>query len=140
MKCFFCDIQRDTDDKRIIENNASFSRFDDFPVSPGHAEIIPKKHIESFFDLTKSELMEVYDLILKTKLVIEKKFHPDGYNLGINEGRAGGQIVNHLHIHIIPRYNNDVDDPPGGIRNIIPGTGDYSEKAKKIGREGYLNQ
>lgn len=140
MKWFFCDIQNKPDDKKIIENNSFFSRFDDFPISPGHLEIISKKHIESFFKLTKLELSEMYDLISKTKFVIEKKFHPDGYNIGINEGAAGGQTINHLHIHLIPRYDGDVDNPRGGVRNIIRGRGDYSDEMKKMGREEYLNQ
>ncbi len=132
MKCFFCDIQLSSDDKKIVENNSFFSRFDDFPISPGHSEIISKKHIESFFDLTESELSEMYDLILKTRLVIEKRFRPDGYNIGINEGKAAGQTINHLHIHLIPRYIGDVDNPRGGVRNIIKGKGDYGDEAKKI--------
>ena len=140
MKCFFCDIQLGSDDKKIAENNSFFSRFDDFPVSPGHSEIIPKRHVESFFDLTESELSQMYDLILKTRVIIEEKFHPDGYNVGINEGKAGGQTISHMHVHLIPRYNNDSDNPRGGIRNIIRGKGDYSDKMKKMGRGEYLNQ
>jgi diadenosine tetraphosphate (Ap4A) HIT family hydrolase len=67
----------------------------------------------------------MYDLICKTKELIDKKYAPDGYNIGINDGEAAGRTVPHLHIHIIPRYAGDVKNPRGGIRNIIPGKGTY---------------
>lgn len=140
VKCFFCDIQCSPDDKKIEETDSFFSRFDDFPVTPGHAEIILKKHAESFFKLTEPQLSEMFGLIVKTRLIIEKKFGPDGYNIGVNEGKAGGQTIPHLHIHLIPRYNGDMDNPRGGVRNIIKENGDYSEEANKIGREEYLNR
>lgn len=138
MKCFFCDIQSDSGDRKIIETDLFFSRFDNFPITPGHSEIIPKKHIDSIFSLSNEELLEMHDLILKTKLIIDEKFHPDGYNIGINEGEASGQTIKHLHVHLIPRYIGDVENPRGGVRNIIPDKGDYSEEVKRIGREKYL--
>lgn len=138
MTCFFCDIQNNSDDKKIIENDFFFSRFDDFPISPGHLEIISKRHVDSIFNLSDEELLAMHKLMSETKLVIDEKFHPDGYNIGINEGEAGGQTVKHLHIHLIPRYIGDIDNPRGGVRNIIPGNCDYSDEAKKIGREKYL--
>lgn len=67
----------------------------------------------------------MYDVILKTKNIIDEKFHPDGFNIGVNEGRVAGRTIDHLHIHLIPRYLHDVDNPRGGIRNVIPGKGDY---------------
>ena len=125
MKCFFCDVQKQDDSQRIAENDLFFSRFDDFPISPGHAEIIPKQHQESFFELTADDLASLYELLLETKAVIESEFHPQGYNLGLNEGAVAGQTINHWHLHIIPRYLGDVENPRGGVRNIISGKGDY---------------
>jgi len=139
MKCFFCDIQSSTDDKRITETDSFFSRFDDFPVSPGHAVIVPKKHVGSFFQLTKPELKELYDLLRQTKLLIDREHRPDGYNVGLNEGTAAGQTIAHVHVHLIPRYAGDVADPAGGIRNIIPMAGNYNKEAEKIGCGEYLN-
>jgi len=69
--------------------------------------------------------MSIYDLISKIKKIISEKFNPDGCNIGINEGYAAGRTIDHLHIHIIPRYKNDVENPRGGIRNIIPDKGSY---------------
>ena len=102
-------------------------------------EIIPKKHIDSFFKLTGPELSEMHDLIVKTKLVVDEKFHPDGFTIGINEGHASGQTIDHLHIHLIPRYTGDTDNRRGGVRNVISGRGDYTQDARKLGRESYLN-
>lgn len=126
MSCFFCDIQADSSEEKIAETKLFFSRFDGFPVSPGHSEIIVKEHKESFFALTAVEVSEMHDVILKTKKSIDEKFHPDAYNIGINEGQAGGRTIDHLHIHLIPRYTGDVENPRGGIRNVIPGKGDYT--------------
>jgi diadenosine tetraphosphate (Ap4A) HIT family hydrolase len=138
MKCFFCDIQ-ENDDKRIIENEHFFSRYCDFPVSKGHCLIAPKEHIESFFDLTDEQVKELYDLIKKTKEILDKQFSPDAYNIGINEGIAAGRTQSHLHVHLIPRYVGDVENPVGGIRNIIQKKGDYIEELKKMpDRKDYI--
>ena len=107
-----------------------FARYDDFPVNPGHCEIIPKKHIVSFFELSKPEVYLLYDLLKKVKSILDTKFHPDSYNLGINEGFYAGRTQEHLHLQVIPRYKGDVENPRGGIRNIIPGKGDYTTEMK----------
>jgi len=138
-KCFFCDIQMQNDDKRITENQYFFARYDDFPISNGHCEIIPKKHIESFFELNPSQVQSLYDLVKDVKEIIEERFKPDGYNIGINEGKAAGRTQDHLHIHLIPRYHGDVENPRGGIRNVIAQKADYIPEMKKMpSRKDYL--
>lgn len=122
--CLFCN-KEDIENKIIEENDFCYARWDNFPVSKGHAEIVPKKHIESFFDLKNNELIEIFSLISKVKDLIQEKYNPDGYNIGINEGDAAGRTIHHLHIHLIPRYKGDVENPRGGIRHIIPGEGSY---------------
>ena len=67
----------------------------------------------------------MYKLLKEARLVIDKKYQPDAYNIGINDGEAAGRTVHHLHIHLIPRYRGDVDDPKGGVRHIIPSRGAY---------------
>ena len=131
-KCLFCDIQKINDDKIIIQNEDFFSRYDDSPVNPGHCIIISKEHIVSFFDLTSKQLQNFFKLISQTKEIIENKFHPDGYNIGINEGEAAGRTQHHLHIHLMPRYVGDVKNPRGGVRNVIPEKADYTFKIKNI--------
>lgn len=136
--CFFCDIQKENENL-VIESDNFFAMLDNFPISKGHSLIIPKNHIGSFFTLNDLELKELYDLIKQVKAIINEKYRPDGWNLGINEGRAAGQSIDHLHIHLIPRYLGDVSDPHGGVRNIIHSKGDYRNEAKKMGREQYIN-
>jgi len=125
-KCFFCDIQKQDDEKQIASNAHFVARYDDYPVKKGHALVFPKKHIESFFELTDKQVVAMYELITKVCGVINTKFNPNGFNIGLNEGKAAGQSIDHLHIHLIPRYIGDVADPMnGGIRNVFAGKGNY---------------
>ncbi len=89
--CIFCDKDNPEKNAIILENELFYSRWDKFPISKGHAEVVPKKHIESFFELTKKELTQMYDLIKKTKAVIDEKYSPAAYNIGINDGEAAGR-------------------------------------------------
>lgn len=156
MECIFCKIYKEN--RGIIyKDKYFFAQFDAFPVSPGHAEVIPIRHVVSLFELNENEHSQLIAAIKKVVEIIEmtdlknvyaefvrnpineksKWFceqmlkssflgkKPDGYNIGVNEGRAAGRTIDHLHIHIIPRYYGDVKDPIGGIRNIIPGFGNY---------------
>jgi len=134
--CLFCDKDNPEKHRIICENDLFYARWDNFPVSRGHAEIVPKKHIVSYFNLTEKETLQLDDLIKRTKGAIEEKYHPDGYNLGWNEGEAAGRTINHFHFHIIPRYKGDIPNPVGGIRNIIPGKGDYTKKYYKVVTQG----
>lgn len=101
------------------------SIMDGFPISRGHALIIPKRHIASLFDATSDEREALYDLLAQVKIELQEKYNPDGFNIGINEGAAAGQTVMHLHIHLIPRYSGDLPDPRGGVRWIFPDKAAY---------------
>lgn len=115
MSCLFCNYSKD---EYIVENNLAFGIFDKFPVNEGHMLIIPKRHFESFFDATEEEIVELYDLIKVGKKHLDEEFNPDGYNVGVNVGEYGGQTIMHLHIHLIPRYKGDIENPKGGIRKL----------------------
>ena len=106
---------------RLFENEVGFVIFDDYPVNEGHCLIIPKRVYPSYFDSTPKEIEGLTNLLFKTKDYLNKKYRPTGYNIGINCGEDSGQTVFHVHIHLIPRYKGDVDDPTGGIRRWIPG-------------------
>ena len=121
--CPFCRVE---DEPFIAANDLAFARYDGFPVSKGHALIIPRRHIADFFDLTPEEMMAVYELLRRARDLIHDQSGPDGFNIGVNVGRTAGQTVMHVHLHIIPRYSGDVVDPTGGIRNVLPGMGPYS--------------
>ena len=109
----------------IFENNHCLIIEDQFPVSSGHLLVITKRHVESFFLTTKEEKIALFEGIEQAKLLVEEKLKPDGFNIGINDGAAAGQTINHLHIHVIPRYKGDSQDPRGGIRWIFPDKAPY---------------
>jgi diadenosine tetraphosphate (Ap4A) HIT family hydrolase len=120
--CPFCWLPAE----RILETNArALVIADAFPVSPGHALVIPRRHTTSFFELTEDEVAAVYELLCRMKDRLDEALKPGGYNVGINIGTAAGQTISHVHIHLIPRYPGDIADPIGGVRNTIPGRGRY---------------
>ena len=104
----------------ICETATCVAFFDGYPVSPGHALIVPKRHVSSYFDLTDHEREAMNVMLQYVKRVVDERFHPDGYNIGINVGQAAGQSVYHCHMHLIPRYAGDVENPKGGVRGVIP--------------------
>ena len=120
--CPFCTLPAD---RVVDENELAFLILDGYPISPGHSLIIPKRHFGSFFDATPPERAALFALLDKAKELVENRRAPAGYNIGINDGPAAGQTVSHLHIHLIPRYSGDQDDPRGGVRWAIPDKADY---------------
>jgi diadenosine tetraphosphate (Ap4A) HIT family hydrolase len=98
---------------------------DGYPVSLGHTLVIPKRHVASFFETTAEERAELFSLLDWCRNEIIARHNPDAFNIGINDGRAAGQTVMHLHIHLIPRYAGDKSDPRGGVRWIFPEKADY---------------
>lgn len=123
--CRFCDPSYQTDNRIVASNKYCFANFDSHPVTEGHMKIIPKRHMDTFFEMTNEEMNSVYELICESKKMLDEKYHPDGYNIGVNCGSAAGQTVFHLHIHLIPRHKGDIADPTGGVRNVIPDKGNY---------------
>jgi diadenosine tetraphosphate (Ap4A) HIT family hydrolase len=120
--CPFCNLS----ETRIIQRNSTgLCIRDGFPISSGHTLIIPHRHVGSFFELTDVERSDLLKLLDWAKLQLTQAYHPDGWNVGINDGAAAGQTVPHLHIHLIPRYTGDVADPRGGVRWVIPDKANY---------------
>lgn len=109
----------------LASNTLAFAILDAFPVSPGHALIVTRRVVETWFDATREEQISILDLIDDVKRLLDERHRPDGYNIGLNAGPAAGQTVMHLHVHVIPRYRGDVPDPRGGVRHVIAGKGFY---------------
>lgn len=128
MGCLFCRIWSVREREFIYANDSFYSFYDPNPVSKGHALIIPKRHMNSLVDLREKEQIDFFDALRKVRKSIDTKFNTHSYNIGVNEERAAGQTIMHLHVHVIPRYEGDVKNPAGGIRNVIPGKGNYTEK------------
>ena len=121
--CFFCKSISKKDFE--IENELAIVRFDDFPVNNGHLEVIPKRHVKDWWNTTQEERIAIFNLLDEAKKIIDDKYKPDGYNIGMNLGEAAGQSVMHLHVHLIPRYKGDVENPRGGVRGVIPEKQNY---------------
>ena len=122
MTCPFCTLPPE----RIVqENEHALWIYDGFPVSPAHSLIIPKRHVGSFVDVSTEERMSMLALLDLAKAAVDDQYHPDAYNIGINDGAAAGQTVPHLHLHLIPRSSADVADARGGVRWVIPDKADY---------------
>jgi diadenosine tetraphosphate (Ap4A) HIT family hydrolase len=120
--CPFCSI----DKKRIvIKNDVCCSVYDNYSISKGHSLIILKQHVSNFFYLSSKQKYGMIDLLSEMEILLLKKYNPEGFNVGININKEAGQTIHHVHIHLIPRYKNDVKDPTGGVRNVIPGKGKY---------------
>ena len=120
--CPFCTL---SEDRIISESDYSVTIRDGYPVSEGHTLIIPKRHVESFFELHAIEKAAILQGLDVAKEQLDEELSPDGYNIGINDGEAAGQTVMHLHVHLIPRYKGDTSDPRGGVRWIFPDKARY---------------
>lgn len=118
--CIFCDIYENEKNRVIAENKLVFAIYDSYPVNQGHVLVITKRHFDNYFDATAEEISAVYELLHECKSIVEEKYQPTGYNIGVNVGYYGGQTVMHLHVHLIPRYKGDVENPKGGIRRLKP--------------------
>jgi len=103
----------------LLANELSFVRLDSNSLSRGHVLVIPRRHVASFFDMTTAEQSAVLGLLTEAQRLIQRDYSPDGYNIGVNVGKAGGQSRMHVHVHLIPRYAGDVADPSGGIRCVL---------------------
>ena len=121
-KCFFCN---QTQFKELSSNKSAYAIYDKYPVFPGHVLIITKRHISSWFDASTEEKLDILAMLDSAKKILDLNFKPDGFNIGINDGIEAGQSISHLHIHLIPRYKNDIQKKKGGIRMVNPAKAEY---------------
>lgn len=121
--CPFCG-----DPRILLENELALVHYDSYPVSAGHCLVTPRRHVAEYFQATAAEKAAIWELVDELKPIIDREFSPDGYNIGVNVGAAAGQSIPHLHIHVIPRYVGDVENPQGGVRGVIPHKQKYVRK------------
>ena len=124
--CIFCKIKTE---ELQFENQLAYSSRDSYPVSEFHSLIVPKRHVESYFELTNDEIHACNELILRTKeKILKQDTSVKGFNIGTNAGKVAGQSIMHCHIHLIPRREGDVENPQGGVRSVIPKKQHYKRK------------
>ena len=116
--CPFC--TRIASAETVAENEHAVAFPDGFPVSDGHTLVVPRRHVASLWDLPPNELSDIWILADEVRAELAHSHSPDGFNVGVNDGAAAGQTIDHAHLHIIPRYAGDVPDPRGGIRLVLP--------------------
>jgi len=109
----------------ILKTDAAVAFYDRYPIAEGHALVVPRAPVISLFELNRDIQAAVWETVRLTRELLEEKYHPDGFNIGVNDGRAAGQTIPHAHVHVIPRYKGDVPDPRGGIRWVIPERAQY---------------
>lgn len=109
----------------LVETATAFAIWDKYPVNPGHALVIPKRLVADYFALSWKEQAACWLVANRVKAMIAEAHSPAAFNVGINVGAAAGQTVGHAHIHVIPRYAGDVEEPRGGVRGVVPGRRDY---------------
>ncbi len=119
--CPYCHVDRE----QIGESELCFAIYDKYPVNPGHVLVVSRRHVEDYFDLNEEEVACMWEMVARMRSFLEEEFRPKGFNVGFNVGEAAGQTIDHVHIHIIPRYAGDMDDPTGGVRHVIPERGRY---------------
>ena len=122
-KCPFCELPANRE--IIAENKTALAFYDGFPVTQGHTLIIPKRHVANYFDLQQEELGNIQELSFTCRNILKEKYNPQGFNLGVNIGEAAGQSIFHCHVHLIPRYTGDTQNPRGGVRGVIPAKQSY---------------
>jgi diadenosine tetraphosphate (Ap4A) HIT family hydrolase len=124
--CLFCNV---SESGCTHENDLAYASYDSYPVSEHHCLIIPKRHIKDYFELTKDELIACHELIKVVKdEILTKDQSVKGFNLGTNIGKVSGQSILHCHFHLIPRREDDVENPQGGVRSVIPNKQHYIRK------------
>ena len=121
--CIFCNLEP----SRIEDRNEFFVAIKDlYPVTEGHTLIIPSRHVESFFELTRDEEIAMLDMLISQKEELSQLDTTiTGFNVGINDGEDAGQTIMHCHIHLIPRRKGDMESPRGGVRGVIPDKQSY---------------
>ena len=126
--CIFCKIRKE---ELIFENELAYSSIDSYPVSKFHSLIVPKRHVQDYFDLSPDEIQACHELILKTQeKILKEDTTVKGFNIGTNAGKTAGQSIMHCHIHLIPRREGDVENPQGGVRSVIGSKQHYTRKNK----------
>ncbi len=119
--CPFCHPS----DEVLLESDLACALADKYPVTRGHTLVISRRHVADYFALDEASKRALWHLVDRVRDDLVERFHPDGFTIGVNVGAAAGQTIPHVHVHVIPRYAGDVENPTGGVRNVIPGKGDY---------------
>ena len=112
-RCIFCDALSANDDRKaliVFRAKKTFIILNRFPYTSGHVMVVPYEHVADLSAADPSALSEMMQLAQRVESALEKAYHPQGYNLGMNLGRAAGAgVTGHLHLHVLPRWSGDAN-------------------------------
>lgn len=121
--CVFCTMP---EGQMVLARRLAYAVYDTTPVTPLHMLVLPRRHVASYFELKTTERRAIEELLaLARTMILTKDEAVLGFNIGINIGAVAGQTIFHCHYHLIPRRIDDVANPRGGVRAVIPGKADY---------------
>src|SRR4051794_5392781 len=123
-ECPFCAVG----ERKWVENDAAIAFPDAYPLAEGHTLVAPRIHVSSLYELNIEHQSSVWELVAEVRQRLLVGLKPDAFNIGVNDGIAAGQTVEHAHVHVIPRWKGDVADPRGGIRWILDDKANYWSK------------
>ena len=144
VECILCSV-RDDDERvkslKLYQDDVAFACLNMYPYNPAHLMVVPNRHVARYVDLTKDELVHVFRMIQGLQLMLDDLYSPRGYNIGMNQGRAAGGSIEHLHVHVVPRYGDEIGyiDIVGNTRVVVEGLSSVQEKVKN-NIEKYLNK
>lgn len=117
MDCLFCKIiKKEIPAEVVYENDKVLAILDINPRAPGHTVVLPKFHSQTILDLPKTELAPVFEAVAEVTRLLQKSLKPEGFTIGLNHGKISGQVIDHLHIHIIPRFK---EDGGGSVHSVV---------------------
>lgn len=128
--CLFCKVQKSEYEKEVVfENDYFYATRDSYPVTKLHTLVIPKRHFQSYFDMNNDEIKSINSILNhQRKEIVQLDSSVTAFNIGINDGSDAGQSIHHLHVHLIPRRQGDIENPRGGVRGVIPAKQKYIKK------------
>lgn len=117
---------------KVYQDDIAFACLNVYPYNPAHLMVVPNRHVVEYTELTKDELVHVFRMIQGLQLLLEDLYSPKGYNIGMNQGRAAGGSIEHLHVHVVPRYGDEIGyiDIVGNTRIVVEGLKSVQEKIK----------
>ena len=129
MDCLFCKIVNGgIPSEKIYEDEASFAFLDIHPMAPGHTILVPKTHAENILDLPEMVVGPLFLAVKKVTGAVSSALQPHGFTIGINHGKVSGQAIDHLHIHVVPRFQGDGG---GSIHSVVKNQSSESVTAIK---------
>ncbi len=144
VECILCSV-RDDDERvkslKLYQDDIAFACLNIYPYNPAHLMVVPNRHVIKYTELNKDELVHLFRMIQGFQMMLDDLYNPKGYNIGMNQGRVAGGSIEHLHVHVVPRFGEEIGyiDIVGKTRIVVEDLNSVQEKIKTV-IDKYLNQ